>query len=42
MTMKSLLSAALVALTLATGVAAAANPAHALDAKKFFDQQVGG
>lgn len=40
--MKSIFSAALVTLTLATGMAAATNPAHALDAKKFFDQQIGG
>ncbi len=40
--MKSILSAALVALTLATGITAAMGQAHALDAKRFFDQQVGG
>ena len=41
--MKSILSAALVALTLATGITAATGQAHAFDAKKFFaEQQQGG
>ena len=37
--MKTILSAALVALTLATGVATATSSAHAFDAKNFFEQQ---
>lgn len=37
--MKSILSAALVALTVATGVAAASSQANAFDAKSFFEQQ---
>jgi hypothetical protein len=40
--MKTFLSTALVALTLATGITAATSSAHAFDAKKFFEQQVNG
>ncbi len=40
--MKTILSTALVALTLATGVVAATSSAHALDAKRFFADQVSG